>query len=293
MQAAVTDYAADRSPRNAAPPNSCDSHFHIYDARFKEAPPANAADTPRNATAADYARLRHRLGMQRAVVVQPRVYGTDNSVTLDAIERLGRDCTRGIAVVTPQVSDAQLHALHDGGIRGVRLTLYTTDPKSVAPTSADMIGPIAHRIAPLGWHVQLHLLASQISEHASVIARLPCPVVFDHLGRLPPGPDALRHPAFDLVRSMLVDGRAWLKLSGAYLNTVSGGPAYADTHAVAREWAGIAPQRLVWGSDWPHVTESHKPDTFRLFDLLAEWVPDQAQRNRILVDNPAVLYGFG
>ena len=275
---------------STAPACACDAHLHIYDPRFAEVAGPALTATPQRATAADYRRIQQRIGTARAVVVQPRAYGTDNRVTLDAIAQLGADRTRGIAVVTPDIGDAALQALHAGGIRGVRLTLHAA---TGAPTRFDMLLPLAERIAPLGWHVQLHFQAAQIAGHAEVLRRLPCPAVFDHLGRLPPGEAGLRHPAFDVVRGLLQDGRAWLKLSGAYLNSAVGAPGYGDTVPVARAWVAAAPQRLVWGSDWPHATEEfHKPDDARLFDLLAEWVPDARLRHDILVNNPAQLYGF-
>ncbi|WP_295857087.1 amidohydrolase family protein [uncultured Xylophilus sp.] len=287
---AYSNSAGTAPPHTSGFPDACDAHIHVYDARFPETDGPALTATPRQATAEDYVRIQRRLGTRRAVVVQPRVYGTDNRCTLDAIAQLGRDRTRGIAVVTPDVADTELAALHAGGIRGVRMTLHAA---TGAPTRIDMLEALAARIAPLGWHLQLHLQADQIAAHAATIARLPCTVVFDHLARLPHGAAGLTHPAFDTVRGLLQDGRAWLKLSGAYLNTSYGPPGYADTHAVARAWVAAAPDRLVWGSDWPHATEeTHKPDDARLFDLLAEWLPDDAVRRRVLVDNPARLYGF-
>ncbi len=285
-----TNSAGTERPRTTAPANACDSHIHIFDPRFPEVGGPSLTTTPAHATVADYRRIQQRNSTSRTVVVQPRVYGTDNSATVDAIAQLGIANARGVGVLIPATDEATLARLDAGGIRGVRMTLHAP---TGAPTRFDMLEPLAALIAPLGWHVQLHLQAHQIAEHQAVIARLPCPIVFDHLGRLPTGPDALRHPAFDFVRGLLQDGRAWLKLSGAYLNTQAGAPGYEDTHAVARAWVEAAPDRLVWGSDWPHPTEeAHKPDDARLFDLLAEWAPDATVRQQILVDNPARLYGF-
>lgn len=289
MDAAYPHSAGSALPREPAPPDACDAHIHVFDARFPETPGDKLVPTPAHATAADYRRIQQRLGTRRAVVVQPRAYGTDNDATLDAIAQLGPAQTRGIAVLTPDVADAELQRLDAGGIRGLRLTLHAA---AGAPTRFDMLLPLAERIAPLGWHLQLHFSAAQIAEHAAVLLRLPCPVVFDHMARLPLGSDA-HDEAFAVVRALLREGRAWVKLSGAYLNTRSGAPAYADTLADARALADIAPERLVWGSDWPHPTEvAHKPDDARLLDLLAEWAPDAATRAAILVHNPARLYGF-
>jgi len=277
-------------PHTAAPPGACDAHIHIYDPRFAQVDGPALTATPADATVADYRRIQQRNGTERTVVVQARAYGTDNACVLDAIAQLGPAHARGIAVVRPEVDDATLQTLHAGGIRGVRMSLHAA---TGAATRIDMLEALAQRIAPLGWHLQLHLQADQIAEHAATLRTLPCAVVFDHLARLPPGDGALRHPAVAVVCALLVEGRAWLKLSGAYLNSAEGAPGYRETHAVARTWLAAAPDRLVWGSDWPHPTEeTHKPDDARLFDLLAEWVPDAARRHAILVDNPARLYGF-
>ena len=276
-------------PRITVPDDACDAHLHIYDPAFPEVAGPSLTATPRQATVDDYRRIQQRLGTRRCVVVQPRVYGTDNRATLAAVARLGPAQARGIAVVTPEVPDASLQALHAGGIRGVRMTLHAS---TGAPTRIDMLGALAARIAPLGWHLQLHLQAEQIAAHADALADLPCPLVFDHLARLPLG-EGTAHPAFGVVRALLQAGRAWLKLSGAYLNTAVGAPGYADTAAVARAWVDAAPDRLVWGSDWPHATEeTHKPDDAALLDLLADWVPDAGTRQAVLVTNPARLYGF-
>jgi predicted TIM-barrel fold metal-dependent hydrolase len=276
-------------PATVAPPGACDAHMHVYDRRF----PTTGASAAMldHATADDYRALQRRIGTRRTVVVQPRVHGTDNGVTLAAIATLGRAVTRGIAVLRPDVSDAELARLDAGGIRGIRFTLYTP---THAATGFDMVEPLAHRMHELGWHVQLHWNADQIVEHAALLRRLPGTVVFDHLARLPLSGEPT-HPAFGVVRALLDDGRAWVKLSGAYLDSRLGAAGrYADTDAVAGGWARLAPERTVWGSDWPHPTEgAHvKPDDAALFDLLARWVPDEAARRRVLVDNPTVLYGF-
>lgn len=272
-------------PRAVLPRGACDAHTHIYDDRFPVERPA--FHRPQQGTAADYRRLQARLGCERVVVVTPTVYATDNRVTLDAIQALGADRARGVAVLHPEVSDAELQALHAGGIRGIRFTLF--EP-ATAVTSFDMVEPLAHRIQPLGWHVQLHWRAEQIVEHAALLARLPCPMVFDHLARLGQ-PDGLAHPAFGIVERLLREGRAWVKWSAPYLDgrDSSGGIA-----AVTAAFLAAAPDRMVWGSDWPHPTErSAKPDDAALLDLFAQCVPDAALRHRILVDNPARLYGFG
>jgi predicted TIM-barrel fold metal-dependent hydrolase len=282
----VPNSSGTTQPRLAAPEGACDCHIHIYDPRFPMA--RELRGTP-DATAADYKLLQRRIGTSRTVVVQPAAYGTDNRVTVAAIEQLGRDDARGIAVLHPEASDAELEALNAAGIRGLRFTLH--DPRTAVTTPA-MIEPLARRIQAFGWHTQLHLRAEQIVEMAPLIERLPGTVVIDHMGRMAQ-PQGVHHPAFALVRRWLDEGRTWVKLSGPYLETRTGSPAYADVTRVAREYAKLAAERLVWGSDWPHPTEATaKPDDAVLFDLLGEWAPAEGLRRRILVENPETLYGF-
>ncbi len=256
--------------------------MHIYDGeRFPPARPG--ARMQADARVAEYRRFQQRIGTSRVVVVQPAANHIDNAVTLDAIAQLGPQA-RGIAVVHPTVTDAELKRLMDDGIRGIRFTQF--DPKTAA-TTRDMIEPLAKRVEPLGLHVQLHLRSDQIVETADLLQRLPGTIVFDHLGRLTAG---VNDPAFTVVRRMLDNGRTWMKLSGAYM--LAEPPAYAAATPIARAYIEAAPERMVWGSDWPHPAEQDKPDDAVLFDLLSDWAPDAATRRRILVDNPALLYDF-
>jgi D-galactarolactone isomerase len=272
-------------PKLKAPPNTCDSHMHIYDSRFPTAPYATIR--PSNASVDDYRLLQKRLGTTRNIVVAPSTYGTDNACTLDAMAKLGATA-HGVAVVDTSVTDAELKRLHDLGIRGIRFNLVQSGATTIA-----MLEPLSKRVNDLGWHVQLHMLADAIVENADLLLRLPSPIVFDHLARIPQ-PAGVDHPAFALVLKLLDKGRTWVKLSGAYMETKTGAPDYADVSKVARAYVKAAPERLVWASDWPHPTEKAdaKPNDAILFDLLPNWAPDEARRNRILVDNPAALYGF-
>lgn len=273
------------TPRLEALAGACDSHIHIFDGRFPTAAPASPP--LQNATVVDYRALQRRIGTTRAVVVQPKIYGTDNSCMLDAVARLGAN-GRGVAVVHADVDDDELYRLHAGGVRGLRFSVW--NPADTV-TTIDMVEPLARRVAELGWHVQLHISGDQVATHADMLDRVAAPIVLDHIGRLPPALGT-GHAAFAIIRRLLDNGRAWMKLSGAYLNSLVGPPTYADATAVAAAFARIAPERVVWGSDWPHITETHKPDDAVLLDLLADWAPDAGVRRRILVDNPAELYGF-
>jgi D-galactarolactone isomerase len=153
---------------------------------------------------------------------------------------------------------------------------------------------LSNRVNELGWHVQIHMLGDHIVEAGDLLQRLPSPIVLDHLARIPQ-PAGVDSPAFAFVLKLIDNGRTWVKLSGAYQDTKTGPPAYSDASKVARAYVNAAPERMVWASDWPHPTEKAdaKPDDAVLFDLLADWAPDEAIRNRILVDNPAALYRFG
>ena len=283
---AVPNSAGTSRPRFRAPEGACDCHLHIYDPRFPMAFPHLRGTL--DASVEDYRLFQRRIGTSRAVVVQPAAYGTDNNVTVSALRALGPVAARGIAVVHPDVRDVELLAMHQAGVRGLRFTQH--DPKT-AVTTAEMIAPLTHRVAELGWHVQLHLRGEQLVEMAALIESLPGTFVIDHMGRIP-YPAGIHHPAFDLVRRWLAGGRTWVKLSGPYLETRTGSPHYADVTRVAREYVKVAPGRLVWGSDWPHPTEHIKPDDAVLFDLLHEWAREEGLWRRILVENPATLYGF-
>ncbi|HDR9077963.1 TPA: amidohydrolase family protein [Burkholderia vietnamiensis] len=262
----------------------CDSHIHIYDRAFLARDDAAAFVDGADVDA--YRKVQARMGAQRVVIVTPRIYGTDNAVTVDAVRRIGIDNARGIAVLHPDVTDAELDALNKGGIR---FTLYTATNAAVG---FEMVEPLAHRVAELGWHVQLHWTAEQLVEHRAMLQRLPCTMVFDHRARLPLQ-QGVNHEAFSIVRDLADADRAWIKLSGPYLDSRVGlAGRYADITPMARAWVDAVPERLVWGSDWPHVTETHKPDDLVLLDLLSSWAEDEATRNRILVTNPATLYGF-
>ena len=221
------------------------------------------------------------------MVVQTKIHGTDHRCLVDALAQLGEN-GRGIGVLPPDTPKEELKALDRAGVRGLRFSVW--NPADAVTTMA-MIEPTAKQIADLGWHIQIHAMADQILDAEAMLSRLPCPIVFDHMGRIPPsaGPN---HPAFSTIVRLLDAGRAWLKLSGPYLNSYEGAPLYREAALIARAFCRAAPERLIWGSDWPHFTERHPPDSAHLFHLLSTWATNWDDYQRILVTNPETLYGF-
>lgn len=260
--------------------------MHIYlPGRFPYQP--GPAAQPPECSVADYQAMLARIGVERAVIVQPAAYGTDNRCTVFAIgEMAGR--ARGVATVGPEVSDAELQRLTDAGIRGDRFFML-----SGGVLGWDVLEPMATRIAPFGWHVQLQSDGRLLPEHLEVLQRLPCPLVVDHVGKyLEPVPPS--DPAFTALLRLLEGGRCWVKLSAPYETSRVGPPNYDDVGALAKALVRAAPERMLWASNWPHPGEpaDAKPDEAMLLDTLLDWAPDDATRRRILVDNPAQLYGF-
>ena len=275
-----------QAPKLKAPPHAADCHMHFYDDRFPAA--ASATLRPPNATVENYRLFQKRIGTSRTVIVTPSTYGTDNRPSLQAAAKLGSSA-RVVAVVDDTVTDAELERLARLGVCGIRFNLVQK-----GATSLEMLEPLAARVHELGWHVQIHMLGDQIVQLEQVLSRLPVPVVFDHLGRVPQ-PAGTDHPSFRVILDLVEKGRAWVKVSGAYHDTKAGPPGYADTSAVAKAFVRAAPERMVWGSDWPHPTvkeTADKPDDAALFDLLAEWTPDENSLRKVLVENPQTLYGF-
>lgn len=283
-QAPVPFSSGTERPKLQAPPNACDCHFHIYDNRF---PPAPGGLPAPDASPADYRKLQARIGTTRGVIVQPSLYGVDNRPTLEGMAALGPNF-RAVAVVNTSVTDAELQRLHQAGVRGIRFNLA-----QAGATTLEMLEPLSQRVDALGWHCQINMPGQKIVEAQDVFLRVRGRLVFDHLAHCPQ-PAGVESDTFRLIRRMLDQGNTWVKLSGAYADTKVGPPSYSDSSAVARAFAAAAPNRCVWGSDWPHPTEKpdNKPDDALLFDLLTNWVPDEAARRRVLVDNPAELYDF-
>lgn len=287
--------AGNDAPSFAMPINACDCHMHVFDATAPFA--AGAVLTHEAATVAQYRRLQKRLGTTRNVVVQPSSYGTDHRVMLAALRDFG-DAARGIAVVTPDTPDAELERLAASGVVGARMNLVQRGATDIA-----MARPLAARLGRLGWHLQVHMLPESFLQDVDLLLSLGIDVVVDHFARV--HSDAALAPLIvRAIHRLLASGRAWLKLSGAYMAVPEGGgnpghPVHVG-HLVHLEQLGdfVAsvtaqfPSRLVWGTDWPHATEAEKPNDVTLANLLAAWIPDPAVRHQILVSNPGRLYHF-
>ena len=268
-----------------APPGACDCHIHIFGPRERFPLAADLAYTPAAAPVEDYLAIRRRLGIERTVIVQPSVYGTDNTCTLEAIAHL-KPNARGIAVVDPAITDADLERLHEAGIRGLRFSLVTKN--ALRP---QFLETMSRRIQPLGWHIQFRSTHRDLPELESQLGCLPVDVCLDHMGNIPPE-EPLTHPAWRALFRLLDRGHCWVKLSAPYQLSRMPGPGYSDYAAQVAALVKAAPHRLVWGTNWPHPLVTTKPDDAELLDSLGEWIQDESVRRAILVENPAALYGF-
>lgn len=274
-----------RRLRLLAPPGTCDCHIHVFGPRERFPLAADLNYTPAEAPVEAYLAIRRRLGIERTVIVQPSVYGTDNACTLEAIAHLLPNA-RGIAVVDPAITDADLERLHEAGIRGLRFSMVVKN--ALRP---EFLETMARRIQPLGWHIQFRSTHRDLPDLESRLGRLPVDVCLDHLGNIPPE-EPLTHPAWQALFRLLDRGRCWVKLSAPYQLSRMPGPGYADYASQVSALVKAAPHRLVWGTNWPHPLVTTKPDDADLLDSLREWIPDESVRRTILVENPAALYGF-
>jgi predicted TIM-barrel fold metal-dependent hydrolase len=285
----------------AVPAGACDCHVHVFPDDLERYPfVPKRVYTPPPAPAQALRTYLSGLGLDRVIVVQPSVYGSDNSALLDTLDALGPANARGVAVIGDGTSDAALEDMHRRGVRGVRVNLEM-EGESDAGRSAQRLAEAARRIKGLGWHIQVFCLGDMIAALGDALAALPVPVVLDHLG----GIRADRGPAqqgFATVLALLESGNAYVKASGAYLAS-NASPDFQDVVPFADAVIAANPDRVVWGSNWPHPDGSRGPDPLavrpflpvghsEMLRLLLRWAPDAETQRRILVDNPARLYGF-
>jgi predicted TIM-barrel fold metal-dependent hydrolase len=271
-------------PKYAPPPRACDGHCHIFGpaSRFPYAP--DRRYTPQDAGRETLAALHRHLGLERAVLVQASCHGTDNSAMLDAM-KWSKGAWRGVAMVTKDVTDRELTELHQAGVRGVRFNFVAH--LGGAPDLKN-VEAVIRRVTPLGWHIQLHLDAHDIETYRDFLNRLRVPFIIDHMGRVE-AKHGLDQKPFRELLDLMKNELAWVKVSGPE-RISSGGKPFHDAIPFARALIAAAPDRVLWGTDFPHPNVKVMPNDGELVDLFAMMVEDEPMRKKILVDNPARLY---
>jgi predicted TIM-barrel fold metal-dependent hydrolase len=275
-----------RTPRFAVPAGATDTHFHILGPAATYPYVTNREYTPPDAAPSAYHHLSDTLGIQKAVLIQPSVYGDDNRCLVDAASQLGLK-TRMVVVVPSATTDTELQRLHEAGARAVRFILAHTGGLPLRD-----LHHLAERVKPMGWHVQFLLRPRHLIELEVSLANLATDFVIDHIGLVRASEGGVAQPAFQALLRLFRSGRCWLKLTGGY-RISSEAPPYREVVPLVAALLKERPDRLLWGSDWPHVMMKDKmPNTTDLLDLLLDWVPDEEMRKQILVDNPQTLFGF-
>lgn len=279
-----------RAPKLRLPRHACDTHAHIMGPKARYAYSPARIYTPPDCLLSDYLHMLDTLGVERAVLVQPSVYGTDNTVMLEAMKTAnGR--LRGVAVVDEDIADEELKQLNDAGVRGVRVNIVDVKDRKPGTLPLESLSKIARRIAPLNWHMELLMHADEFPDLDRAFAEFPVEIVLGHLGYMNIG-KAPDDPGFQGLLRLVKSGRAWVKLTGPYRITAAPLP-YPDTVPCAKALLDANRERVIWGTDWPHVMlKGRMPNDGDLADVLSDWIPDAALREQVLVRNPAKLYGF-
>ncbi len=280
----MRDAASNTPPAFPMPAGACDTHFHVFEKGYPAV--GEPQYTFPDATVAQYLAVADVLGIDRMVLVQPTYYGEDDALLLDVLARLG-DRARGVARVTDDVATATLDHLDSAGVRAVRLDLFARRDWPL-PQLLGYIRHMAGLVRPLGWHLQFYAPGSVVHTLLPQLGDLPVPYVVDHLGYMKQT-DGLGAAGTAGLLSALDDGNCWIKLSGAY--RVAAGEPLSVVAPLGRALVETRPDRLVWGSDWPHLPDGQR-DTGEILNLLADWAPDPRDRQRILVDGPDALF-FG
>lgn len=275
------------SPSLILPKGACDCHFHVIGDATVYPFTSHRSYTPPPASLEQYAAVQKVLGLDRGVIVQPSVYGYDNTLVLNALKE-GGDRYRGVVVVSAQTSEEELWKMHALGVRGVRINLLYKSGVEVSDVTS-----LAYRIAPLGWHLQLLVDISEFADLYETLAYLPVEVVIDHMGHMPAS-TGINSPGFLELLDLLREDKAWVKLSGPYRFTNMEKPPYSDVTPYAKAFIEANPNRVLWASDWPHVSISvPMPNDTSLLEQFFDWVEhDDKLIQKIMVDNPARLYGF-
>jgi 2-pyrone-4,6-dicarboxylate lactonase len=264
------------------PPNSCDVHFHVFEPGYSSIPKPFYSFP--EGTIAQYLALTDFFGIDRMVLVQPTYYGTDNSLTIDALRRLGPRA-RGVVRVAEDVSDATLDAYHELGVRAFRLDLFERSELPVGEIAA-YVRRMAARATARGWHVQFYSPGTVVRGLLPFLAELEDTFVIDHMGYMTENEGATEAD-YERLLDVLRLGRCYVKLSGAY--RIAGDKPLSVVEPLGRALVQTRPDRLIWGSDWPHLTNGQR-DTGEVLNLLADWAPDPADRRRILVESPGRLF---
>src|SRR5882672_4370186 len=279
-----------RSPKRGLPLRACDTHAHIMGPKAQYDYSPARIYTPPDCLLNDYLHMLDTLGVERAVLVQPSVYGTDNTVMLEAMKTAGGRL-RGIAVVDEDISDEELKAFDATGVRGVRVNIVDVKDRKPGTLPMAALTQLARRIAPLGWHMEFLMHADEFSDLDSTFADFPVEIVLGHLGYLTIG-KALDDAGFQALLRLMKAGKAWVKLTGPYRITAEPLP-YPATVPFAQALLEANRERVIWGSDWPHVMlKGSMPNDGSLADVLFDWIPDAGLRQQVLVRNPAKLYRF-
>ena len=282
VQAAIL--AKRRKPRFKLPPGATDAHCHVFGPAAKFPYASNRRYTPQDAPKEMLAALHAHLGIERTVIVQASCHGTDNRAMLDAIASDPKR-VRGVAIVDDKFTDADYDALHEGGVRGVRFNFVRH--LGGAPDMA-VFSRVIDRIKGRGWHVVLHLDAPDINPLSAMMRALPLPFIVDHMGRVP-GKAGVEQPPLKALLELARLPNCWIKVAGAERISM---PPYAEAVPIARKIVEALPDRMLWGTDFPHPNATHEADEADLVDLIPQYAPDPLAQKRLLVDNPAQLYGF-
>ena len=276
-----------RPPHFTPPAGTCDTHFHVFGPPHLFPYVEQRIYTPPAAPVEHFLMMADIVGIARGILVVPNVHGFDNAVLFDAMDKAdGR--IRGMIRADPALSAADYRALHERGVRGIRFNFARHLKGSF---DADSFRAIVDRVVPLGWPVDLHIDADLIVAYAELIRDVPAPVVIDHFGRVD-GTAGLDQPAFRALLDLAGEANVWVKISGAD-RMMQRGARYEDAVPFARALIARAPERIIWGTDWPHSNYCRSgtmPNDGMLMDLMLDYTPDEGTRNRILADNPARLF---
>jgi 2-pyrone-4,6-dicarboxylate lactonase len=278
----MRDAETNTRPRFALPPGSCDSHFHVFEAGYPHVP--EPLYTFPDATLDQYRRMARLLGLERMVLVQPTFYRTDNRLTLDVLSRLGPVC-RAVVQIEEDFPDAELDRYHELGVRAIRLDLFERRAWPIEELVA-YIRRMAARARPRAWHLQFYSPGTVIRDLLPFLSNLEDRFVIDHMGYMLEA-DGLTDADFDRLLDVLAHGNCWVKLSGPY--RIAKSKPLSSVEPIARALVAARPDRLIWGSDWPHLPDGQR-DTGELLNLLPDWAPSARDRRRILVESPDALF---